>query len=512
MLQNKNTNAEIALLSKLFARLPTALAVNSICATGTATVFWVEKPSSLPMIWGCMMLASLWFRLQCWRKFQNQQHDLLSLARSRRDFTIGAGLTGFVWGLSAFFFYMPDASMGQVFLPFILAGMIGGSLVVLTGSMPAFTAFLLSSAIPFVIRLNMIGDFTHLIMSILLMVYVVALLALARSTTQAMTASINLMAVNEQLIRQLRAKSSQLQATFDHVNQGVAVFDHTNRLITWNPRHRELHGYPIHLYRPGTHLREFLEQDLAKLDKVAGGTLDPRALTEPLAPVQFQQSSADGRMLAVERSEMPGGGFVSTSTDITEHKRVEARMLHLAQHDPLTDLPNRLLFQDRLQQAMARSARTGSPLAVIVIDLDKFKAINDEEGHRVGDKVLKAVAKRLRTGLRDTDTVARIGGDEFAIVLPDLTSTAAAVRIAEKILNRVDTPLKLSGNYFDISASFGMAIYPTDASDADNLLQCADFAMYEAKGAGGGLRLSSAKADELRFEAAAGNNATTAVG
>ena len=163
--------------------------------------------------------------------------------------------------------------------------------------------------------------------------------------------------------------------------------------------------------------------------------------------------------------------FVSTSTDITEHKRVEARMLHLAQHDPLTDLPNRLLFQDRLQQAMARSARTGSPLAVIVIDLDKFKAINDQEGHRIGDKVLKAVAKRLRTGLRDTDTVARIGGDEFAIVLPDLTSVAAAVRIAEKMQNRVDTPLKLEEGYFDMQASFGLAIYPTNAREAESLLQ-----------------------------------------
>ena len=422
-------------------------------------------------------------------------------------------MTGLIWGLSAFFFYGPESTVAQSVLPFVLAGMIGGSLVVLTGSMPAFTAFLLGASVPFVVCLNLIGDFNHIIMSMLLMVYVIALLALARSTTQAMTSSINLMAVNEQLISQLRAKSSQLQATFDHVNQGVAVFDHMNRLITWNPRHRELHGYPIHLYRPGTHIRQFLDHDLAKLDKVAGGALDPRALTEPLAPVQFQQSSADGRMLAVERNEMPGGGFVSTSTDITEHKRVEARMLHLAQHDPLTDLPNRLLFQDRLREAMARSMRSGSPLAVIIIDLDKFKAINDEEGHRVGDEVLKAIAKRLRTGLRDSDTVARIGGDEFAIVLPDLTSIAAAIRIADKIQNRLDTPLRLEGSYYDPKASFGMAIYPTDALEADSLLQCADLAMYEAKAAGGGLRLArQPKADDQAFERTALTRTTSAVG
>ena len=513
MLHDEIANAETALLDKLFSRLPTALVVNSLCAAGTAMVFWFETPTSMPLIWMGLMLASLWFRHRCWRRFRRQRHHAQQLAELRRDFTIGAGLTGLVWGLSAFLFYTPDSPVAQAILPFILAGMMGGSLVVLTGSMPAFTAFLLSAAIPFVICLSLIGDFTHMIMATLLMVYVIALLALGRSTTQGITASTNLMAVNEQLISQLRAKSSQLQATFDHVNQGVAVFDHANRLITWNPRHRELHGYPIHLYRPGTHIREFLDQDLATLDRMNGGMLDPRALTEPLAPMEFQQSSADGRMLAVERSVMPGGGFVSTSTDITEHKQAEARMLHLAQHDPLTDLPNRLLFQDRLHQAMARSARSGSPLAVIVIDLDKFKLINDEEGHRVGDEVLKAVARRLRTGLRDTDTVARIGGDEFAVVLPDLTSIAAAVRIAEKIQSRIDTPLKLDGSYFDLQASFGMAIYPNDASEADSLLQSADFAMYEAKAAGGGLRLAhESKVDDLTFETAVASKATKIYG
>lgn len=513
MLHDEKINAEFALLSKLFARLPAALVINAICALGTATVFWLEAPTITVLIWIGLMSASLLFRFYCLRQFQRQRQDLPNLARSRRHFTIGASITGLVWGLLAFLFYSPDSSVASLFLPFILTGMVSGSLVVLTGNMAAFAGFLLGVTLPFAARLSIVGGFTEVAMTVSLMVYAIALLALARTSTQCMIASINLTAVNEQLISQLREKSSQLQATFDHVNQGVAVFDHTNRLITWNPRHRELHGYPIHLYRPGTHLRQFLDQDLARLDRVAGGSLDPKALTEPLAPAEFQQSGADGRVLAVERNDMPGGGFVSTSTDITEHKRVEARMMHLAQHDPLTDLPNRLLFQDRLNQAMARSARTGSPLAVIVIDLDKFKTINDEEGHRVGDQVLKAIAKRLRTGLRDTDTVARIGGDEFAIVLPDLTSATAAIHIAEKMQNRVDTPLKLGDGVFDLHSSFGIAIYPTDTLDADSLLQYADFAMYEAKNAGGGLRLAHRSRDADRaFEQAATDKKTTAVG
>jgi diguanylate cyclase (GGDEF)-like protein len=182
---------------------------------------------------------------------------------------------------------------------------------------------------------------------------------------------------------------------------------------------------------------------------------------------------------------MPGGGFVSTSTDITDHKRIEARMLHLAQHDPLTDLPNRLLFQDRLQIAMARSVRSGSPVGVILMDLDGFKAINDSEGHRVGDETLKALARRLRSSLRKSDTVARIGGDEFAFVLPDLTTPTAAFRIGEKILTSVETPLKVDDRYVDLRASMGVAMFPSDADNAEALLQFADIAMYRAKRSGG---------------------------
>ena len=264
MLHDDQANAEIALQSKLFARLPTALLINVTCAIGTVAAFWFEIPTATLMSWLGLMVASLWLRLQVWRRFQKRRHIPLDLQRSRRDFTIGAGLTGLVWGISALLFYSPTSVVAQTFLPFILAGMIGGSLVVLTGSMPAFMAFLLGAAVPFIVRLSLIGDFTHLVMTVLLVVYVVGLMALAHTTTQAMTASINLMAVNEQLISQLREKSSQLQATFDHVNQGVAVFDHRSCLITWNPRHRELHGYPIHLYRPGTHIRQFLDHDLAE--------------------------------------------------------------------------------------------------------------------------------------------------------------------------------------------------------------------------------------------------------
>ncbi|MGI9436485.1 MAG: diguanylate cyclase domain-containing protein [Geminicoccaceae bacterium] len=495
MAHANRTDAEIALLIKLFARLPSALAINGACAVGTVLAFWFDIERTVLLTWFGLLSGSLWFRLIGWQRFQRRDPASVAPGRWRRHFTIGAGTTGLAWGLSAFLIYSPESVVAQTFLPFIVAGMVGGSLAVLNGYMPAFIAFLIAATGPFFVRYCLIGDATHLIMAVMILVYVFGLIVLGRSTTKAMTASVHLATVNEELISQLREKSSQLQATFDHIHQGVAVFDHKARLLTWNPRHRELHGYSIHLYRPGTHIRQFLEQDLARANPPSGQKMDPTALSEPLAPARFQQTSTDGRALDVERSVMPGGGFVATSTDITAHKRVEARMLHLAQHDPLTDLPNRLLFQDRLQHAMTRSIRSGSPLAVIMIDLDKFKAINDQEGHHIGDEVLKAVARRLRTGLRDTDTVARVGGDEFALVLPDLTSATAAIRIGEKMLTRIDTPLNVEDRYFDLSASLGIAIFPEDAHDATTLLQFADLAMYQAKAAGGGIRMARQSVD-----------------
>jgi diguanylate cyclase (GGDEF)-like protein len=189
---------------------------------------------------------------------------------------------------------------------------------------------------------------------------------------------------------------------------------------------------------------------------------------------------------------MPGGGFVSTSTDITERKRTEARMLHLAQHDSLTGLPNRLLFHDRLHQAMARHRRDGGLLAVVLLDLDNFKQVNDAFGHRVGDEVLRQVGERMRAALRESDTVARIGGDEFALILPDLPDPDAAALIADKIVSQLDRPFDLDAGVWQPRASLGITLFPGDGQSAEQLLQNADLAMYRAKAAGGGAQLFAA--------------------
>ncbi|BCB26830.1 hypothetical protein SKTS_17160 [Sulfurimicrobium lacus] len=173
--------------------------------------------------------------------------------------------------------------------------------------------------------------------------------------------------------------------------------------------------------------------------------------------------------------------FVGIKHDITERKKTEERILHLAQYDVLTDLPNRALLNDRLQQAIAAARRDGTGLALMLIDLDKFKPINDTLGHDVGDLLLKEVARRLRGCVRESDTVARIGGDEFVVLLRTVAHVPDAKAVAEKIRNTLNQPFELAGHRLSISSSTGIALYPEHGSSEVELSKNADIAMYHAK-------------------------------
>jgi diguanylate cyclase (GGDEF)-like protein/PAS domain S-box-containing protein len=176
--------------------------------------------------------------------------------------------------------------------------------------------------------------------------------------------------------------------------------------------------------------------------------------------------------------------FVAVFTDITARKKAEEDLRVLANFDPLTGLPNRTLFQDRLNQAVTKAHRANSIVALLFLDLDRFKHINDSMGHHIGDLLLKAVAHRLQNAVRDGDTVARLGGDEFTIILEGVAKTKAATIIAEKVLHAFQTPFLLDDKVLTISPSIGISLYPEDAKDTTSLIKYADTAMYHAKSLG----------------------------
>jgi diguanylate cyclase (GGDEF)-like protein/PAS domain S-box-containing protein len=176
--------------------------------------------------------------------------------------------------------------------------------------------------------------------------------------------------------------------------------------------------------------------------------------------------------------------FCVISRDITPRKLAEKQLIHTATHDPLTGLTNRLVFYDRIAVELARARRNQTKLALIYIDLDKFKYINDTLGHSCGDQLLRAVAERLENLLRETDTLARMGGDEFMYILPEVESSEDVDRIADKVLDAIRKPFLLDGQLQSITASSGIAIYPNDGKDAETLMKNADLAMYFAKDKG----------------------------
>jgi diguanylate cyclase (GGDEF)-like protein/PAS domain S-box-containing protein len=183
-------------------------------------------------------------------------------------------------------------------------------------------------------------------------------------------------------------------------------------------------------------------------------------------------------------------GAFAVTTDITEHKLMEERIQRVAHHDSLTGLPNRLLFNDRLTQAMSRGKRTSRQFALLYLDLDKFKPVNDTLGHTAGDELLQAVAARLQREVRESDTVARVGGDEFTVILPDIAQREEAETVAKKIIAALAAPFQLGSRKqrINIGTSIGIALYPADARDADALVKAADAAMYSAKTRGGCVR------------------------
>jgi len=287
----------------------------------------------------------------------------------------------------------------------------------------------------------------------------------------------------------LRRQNIQLDAALNNMVQGLAMFDADLRVVLANNRYAEIYGLRIEQVVPGTALRQILE-DRADVGSGCGKTPDQvlqsvLARTSGKGDNQYISTLTDGRHIAISLQHMADGGIVTTHQDITDQRRSEAKIVHMALHDALTDLPNRVLLNERLEHALAR-VRRGDLVAVHLLDLDHFKTVNDTLGHPTGDKLLKMVTQRLRALVRETDTIARMGGDEFAVLQVAIAQPADATVLALRIIETVSAPYDLDGTQVVIGTSVGIAIGPADGQNPDQLIRNADLALYRAKGDGRG--------------------------
>lgn len=289
-------------------------------------------------------------------------------------------------------------------------------------------------------------------------------------------------------IKQREAELEQinlcLDAALSNMSQGLCLYDSDDHLRIANRRFCELYRLSPALIRAGMPLRTVLEHALASGGGFAS-TLDElhvqylTALARDDGKPRVEQLR-DGSMIAVVHRRLGDGGSIVTYEDVTERRRTEAQILFMARHDALTGLPNRVLLRERLEQALGQFGR-GSGFAVLCLDLDRFKNVNDTLGHALGDELLRAVSDRLRACAREVDTVARLGGDEFAIVQLGINGPADAAILAERVITVVSEPYDLKGHRVVIGTSCGIAIPPEAGTSCETLLKNADLALYRAK-------------------------------
>jgi len=279
-----------------------------------------------------------------------------------------------------------------------------------------------------------------------------------------------------------------LHTILDNMSQGVLLFDADARMLVCNDRYIAMYGLPQEACRPGHTLRDLLKF------RVAVGTFSDDLedyATRILETVREGKSFSntvkmkDGRVILISNRPTSDGGWLALHDDITERQRADEQIAHMARHDALTDLPNRVMLRERLQHELKRVKR-GECLAVLCLDLDQFKSVNDTLGHPIGDELLKLVADRLRGCTREPDTIARLGGDEFAIIMTQMKDPTDAANLSRRIRASIVRPYQVDGHQIITDISIGISIAPIDGTEPDILLKNADMALYGAKADGRG--------------------------
>ena len=443
-------------------------------------------------------LLSLWFSLiagvSLWRFLSARAYRKARAAHSakgwQRRFYAGVILSSLLWGSAALLFFIPHQPMQQAILLIIFAGLSAGAISSLSPQLAAIRIFFLLMLGPLMLQLFWQGNPLHTMIALLLFLFTSLLLVVSKRYYKTLVTSLSSALLFQKAQEQLLLSEKRFSTIFREAPAGLFFYDNDLRIIESNPAFAEILKAPLERVvgldmhtLPDTRLMPTLAAVLDGLDGFYEGAYHTKLsdmdlwITLRTTPVANSQGDVIG-----------GIGIV---TDITERMKAEQKIRRQAYYDTLTDIPNRATLMERLKEATARYKRHNNIAALLFLDLDHFKKINDSLGHHTGDEMLKETAKRLQSVLREEDLVCRLGGDEFVILLQDLgnslqEATAKAEVIAQKVHTLFETPFDVQGQILKSSTSIGIAMTDSENDRPEDLLKHADTAMYQAKKEGRG--------------------------
>ena len=471
-------------VSAISRATPAALLGVAMNATIVALSFWGSVPTLELLSWyllTCIIGAYVGWRR--WRRSRSREHKRVSPRLLKRA-TLLAILLALPWSVLVAFYLGALPHSNELILIALCAGMAASGSVYLAPVFPAALAYMLVILLPATLKCFLLGAPGYGLLGWLTLSYTAFLVVVI-----AINARLSI--ERTQAFKLLGDRTTALQAIIDNFPGGIGFFDRDLRVVVCNDRAKDILDLPAHFFANGPPLLEDILRFNALRGEYGPGDVEGQvasklSLAKQRATYHFERERPNGTVLDVRGSPIDNGGFITTYMDITERHRSEAKIAHMARHDALTDLPNRLLFREHLDRALT-SAQTGDRrFALLMLDLDRFKEVNDTLGHPVGDELLKEVAKRLRSCVSERDTLARLGGDEFAIIQHVADPAPEGAALAMRIQQVLSASFDLGGHYVTAGASVGIAVAPADGRDADQLLKNADLALYRAKNEGRG--------------------------
>ena len=503
---------------------------------------WGHVPNTSIIAWVAALGLLSTGRFVLSYAFRNKQADGQDIRHWYVYFLMGSIASGIIWG-SAGVFLMPEESLGhQVLVIFILGGILAGASQSLSAVFMAYASFCIPVIIPVSVWLLLQKTPMHISMALLILFFAFMLLLIARHLNHALIESFRLRFMNIDLIADL-GKEVSARIITEEVLRGhnsilkmlatqpslPEVLNAINLMV--EEENPGVKSSILLLDEEGKHLLSTSAPSLPAgySNAINGTAIGPKAgscgtaayrnemvivediSTDPLwtdfkdwalahglqscwsMPIRENQEKVIGTLALYyseprkpRQSEIRNLEETAYLTDIAiEHCQSHEKLNQMAHFDALTSLPNRAMFMDRLKQAIAQAHRKKQQLALLFIDLDRFKHINDTLGHEAGDEVLQEIARRLNACVREVDTAARLGGDEFTIILTEVHSSKDAALVAKKVIDALSQNIELEGQKYSVGGSIGISLYPEDGEDADSLLGKADTAMYQAKEKGG---------------------------